>query len=81
MCLGNLSLIERSFKKSFTQCWALWVKNRNFYLRFMEFWRAILDVSSRRLSEAKPAEEGGCATSLITKYEPLPVVSDRVISA
>jgi len=41
----------------------LWVLENNFV--FYKLWRAIQDVLGRRLSEAKPAEEGGC-TPLVT---------------
>jgi len=50
-----------------------------FIWRFMEVWRAIPDVLGRGLSEAKPAEEGGCTPLLGTKYEPDMVIKDRDI--
>jgi len=45
----------------------------------MEVWRAIPDVFGRRLRFALPAEEGGCAPLLATKYEPNVIKTDRVI--
>jgi len=45
----------------------------------MKVWRAILDVLGRRLSKAKPVEEGECAPLLITIYEPDTIESDRDI--
>jgi len=52
-----------------------------FWLYFLQVWRAILDVHGRQLSEAKLAKEGRCVPLPTTKFEPLLVVSDRVISA
>jgi len=45
----------------------------------MELWRAIPYVPGRRLSEAKPAVEGGCTPLLAAKYEPDMVKTDRDI--
>jgi len=48
---------------------------------FLQVWRAKPDVHGRQLIEAKLAEEGRCAPSPTTKFEPLPVGYDRVMSA
>jgi len=52
-----------------------------YWIYVFEVWRAIPDVLGRQVSEAKLAEEGGCVLLLTTKYEPLLVRSERVISA
>jgi len=58
----------------------LWQSPRYVNLEKTLKWKAFLsipDVYGRRLSEAKPAKEGGCTPSLTTKYEPDTVKTDR----
>jgi len=49
---------------------------RQFFNFVSKLWRAIPDVLGRRLSEAKPAEEGSCTPLLTAEYEPDTVETD-----
>jgi len=55
------------------------IQKKYFCVFFSKPWRAIPDVSSRRLSEAKMAEKGVCFPLLATKYGPDMVKTDRNI--
>jgi len=73
------------WKRALSVWWAMenWKTNIGslFWDLVFEVWRAIPDVHGRQLRFAQLVEEEGCAPLLTTKYEPLPVGSDRVISA